>query len=240
MNLVDYVILAILLLAALIGFRNGIINSIVTFVGTLLVIVLAFYLKNPVSSLLYNILPFFSLGGKFAGVTVFNILIYEGISYLATIVILATILGIIGKVTGAIGKLVNNALILGFPSKILGALCGLLQGYILAFIVVFLLGLISSTSTLVNESKYADILITKTPVLSKIVGNTYNSITEVYNICVNYEDDKDKTLANQESLTVLLKYNILSTESADKLIEKNKLDFNGASDIVNEYRKDNA
>lgn len=237
MNMIDYIILAILLISALVGFRNGVINSVVTFIGTLLVIILAFYLKNPISQLLYNYLPFFKLGGKFAGVTVFNVLIYEGISYLITIILLAAILGIIGKITGGINKLVNATLILGLPSKILGAIIGLVEGYIIAFIVVFILGLISGTSTMVNESKYADTLLDKTPVLSGIVSNTYNSVVDVYNICVNYENDKDKTLANQESLDTVLKHQILTTESADKLIEKKKLNFDGAKEIVDKYRK---
>lgn len=237
MNMIDYIILAILLISALVGFRNGVINSVVTFIGTLLVIILAFYLKNPISQLLYNYLPFFKLGGKFAGVTVFNVLIYEGISYLITIILLAAILGIIGKITGGINKLVNATLILGLPSKILGAIIGLVEGYIIAFIVVFILGLISGTSTKVNESKYADTLLDKTPVLSGIVSNTYNSVVDVYNICVNYENDKDKTLANQESLDTVLKHQILTTESADKLIEKKKLNFDGAKEIVDKYRK---
>lgn len=237
MNMIDYIILGILLISALVGFKNGIINSVVTFVGTLIVIVLAFYLKNPVSGFLYNFLPFFSLGGKFAGVEVFNILIYEGISYLLTLVILATILGIIAKVTGAINKLMNATLILGLPSKILGAIVGLIEGYVIAFVVVFVLGLISGTADAVNNSKYADTIITKTPVLSNIVGDTYNSITEVYDICVKNEDKTDKTEANLDSLNVLLKYKILSVSSADKLIEKGKLTTKGAIDVVNNYRK---
>jgi uncharacterized membrane protein required for colicin V production len=238
MNVVDYVILGILLLGALIGFKNGIINSIVTFVGTLIVIILAFYLKNPISSLLYKELPFFSLGGKFSGVEVINILIFEAISYILTIMILASILLLIGKITGAIGKIVNEGLILGLPSRILGLVCGLLEGAVISFIIVFVLSLISGTSSLVNESKYADTLLTKTPGLSNIVGNTYKSVIEVYDICVDYDETKDKTLANQESLKVLLKYQIINKTSANNLVDDNKLTFKGARDIITKYGKE--
>ncbi|MFA7064883.1 MAG: CvpA family protein [Bacilli bacterium] len=235
MNIIDYLIIIIIVLAILNGFRQGIINSVVTFIGTLLVFILAFYLKNPVSSFLYEHLPFFTLGGKFAGVTVFNILIYEAISYLITISLLAIILRIIAKVTGAVNSLINATLVLGFPSKILGSLVGLFQGYILVFLLVFILSLISGTATKVNESKYAGIIMEKTPVLSEVVGDTYNSVNEVYKI-VN-KDNINKDEANLDSLDVLLKYEILSCKSADKLINKGKLTTPGAVSVVDKYRK---
>ncbi|MDD4795049.1 MAG: CvpA family protein [Bacilli bacterium] len=238
MNIIDYLIIIIIGMAILNGFRQGIINSVVTFIGTLLVFVLAFYLKNPISSLLYEHLPFFSLGGKFAGVTVFNILIYEAISYSITISLLAIILRVISKVTGAVNSLMNKTLLLGFPSKILGALVGLFQGYILVFLLVFIFSLISGTATKVNESKYAGFVMEKTPVLSSIVGDTYNSVKEVYDIVNHNKDNLNKDEANLDSLDVLLKYEILSVKSADKLINKERLTTPGATSVIDKYRKD--
>lgn len=57
-------------------------------------------------------------------------------------------------------------------------------------------------------------------------------------IPINYEKEKDKTEANAESLRVLLKYNIITPESAEKLVNNKKLTFTGASDIINDYRKE--
>lgn len=237
MNFVDIIILVLILFSGLAGFRKGVINSIVVLIGTLLIFVLAFYLKNPVSVLLYEHFPFFTLGGKFAGVTVFNILIYEGISYLITIFGLALILKIFTKITGVVSGIVNSTLILGFPSKILGAIIGLIQGYVIAFIVVFILSLVSSTSNKVNESDYGNILLEKTPLLSEIVGDTYNSITEIYKICTKYENAINKDEANLKSLDVLLKYEILDIESAEKLIETEKIIIPGAEDIILKYKE---
>jgi len=227
--------ITILILAALIGFRKGILNSIVTFVGTLIVIILAYYLKNPVSTILYEFLPFFSLGGKFAGVTVFNILIYEGLSYLATLVILATILGVIVKVTGVVDKILKATVILNLPSRVLGALCGLFEGYIIAFIIIFILNL-AGASTIVNNSRYSNYILENTPLLSNIMKNTYNSISEVYKIVTDHEGNPNKDEANLKSLDVLLKYEILSVASADKLVQVEKLTTPGATDIIDKYR----
>ena len=233
MNIIDYIMITILILAALIGFRKGVLGSIVTFVGTLIVIIIAYYLKNPLSTLLYQWLPFFSLGGKFAGVSVFNILIYEGISYLLTMVILATILGVIIKVTGVVDKIINATVILSLPNRILGAVCGLLEGYILAFIIFFILNL-AGGATIVNNSRYANYVLESTPVLSKVMQKTYHSISEVYQICTDAKDSKDE--ANLKSLDVLLKYEILSVASADKIIELGKIKTPGAGEVVDKYR----
>lgn len=236
MNVIDYVILGFLLIGMLIGFRKGFINSIVTFIGTLIIIILAFYLKNPISEIFYSNLPFFNLGGIFKDIIAFNILIYEALSYILTLSLLSFILGLIAKVTGVFNKLVNATVVLGLPSKILGAICGLFEGYILAFIAIFILSSINFSSMLVNESKYADDLLTKTPGLSKVVNNTYQSITNIYQICLKNEDKADKTDANLESIDVLLKYNILDVKSADKLVKNGKLKIKGIDIIIDRYR----
>ena len=153
MNFIDYMIIAIILLAAFYGFRKGVLNATVTFVGSLIVIILAYYLKTPISILMYQYLPFFDLGGRFSGITIFNVLLYEGISYLATIVILAYIFRILIKVTGVVEKFMNATLVMGIPSKILGTFVGLLQGYVLAFIIVFLLAMATPKGT--EESTFA-------------------------------------------------------------------------------------
>lgn len=237
MNLLDYIIIIVLILSALIGFKKGFISSIVAFVGTILVIILAFYLKYPISIFLYEHLPFFSLGGKFAGMSIVNILIYEAISYIVTLVVLSFILGIVVKISGIFNKLVHATIVLTLPSKILGAICGFIEGVIIAFILVFVLGLISPVSSLYNESKYAETLLEKTPVLSSIVGDTYKSIVEIYDIAIKNENKDDKTSANLDSLNILLKYEILDPNSAEKLVKDGKLEINGASDIINKYKK---
>ena len=235
MNLLDYIILIVLILSALLGFKKGFISSIVAFVGTLLVIVLSFYLKNPISSLMYEHLPFFNLGGKFAGMGIVNILIYEAISYIITLTVLGFILGIVVKISGIFNKLVHATVVLTLPSKILGALVGLIEGLIIIFIVVFVLGLISPFSSLYNNSKYADTLLLKTPILSSVVSKSYKSIVEIYDIAIKNEKETDKNMANKDSLETLLKYEIITPDSAIKLIKEGKIKIDNADEIINKY-----
>lgn len=238
MNLLDYIILIILILSALLGFKKGFISSVVAFAGTLLVIIIAFYLKNPISNILYEHLPFFSLGGKFAGMSIVNILIYEAISYIITLTVLGFILGIVVKISGIFNKLVHATVVLTLPSKLLGALCGFVEGLVISFILVFVLGLISPLSSIYNNSKYADTLLEKTPVLSSIVGDTYKSVVEIYDVAIKNENKENKEEANADGLNILLKYEIITPDSANKLLKSGKIKINGAEEIINNYNKE--
>ena len=82
MSIVDIVLIVLFVYAAFKGWKTGGISSLINLVGTLVVIVGSYYLKNPISVLLYKNLPFFSFGGLFAGISSINIIVYEIIAYL--------------------------------------------------------------------------------------------------------------------------------------------------------------
>ena len=237
MNLLDYVIIILIILSALVGYRKGILSSIISFVGTLIVIVLAFYLKNLISGLMYTYIPFFSFRGSFAGMSTLNILIFEAISYIVTIVLLSLIIGLITSITGVLNRFTDDGNVLTFPSKIGGAIVGIIEGAVLCFVVVFVLSLISPFSAFYNSSKYADTILSKTPVLSEFAKDTYNSVNEIYDIALKNSTKQDKTNANADSLRVLLKYEIITPNSAETLIKNGKISFTGAEEIVEAYKK---
>ena len=91
MNLIDVLVLLLLIYCAFMGFRRGLTKELVSFAGVFVIIVLAFLLKNPISSFMYENLPFFSFGGMFKGVTALNIIVYEVIAFFI-VVSLSTIL----------------------------------------------------------------------------------------------------------------------------------------------------
>ena len=236
MNVLDYLILIVLLLAALVGYRKGFINSLVNLGGTIVIIVLAFYLKNPISIFLYEHFPFFTFSGNLKGITVYNIIIYEAFSFILTITILSFLARIIGKITGLTTSLIGDKAPTLF-GRILGAIFGLIEGYIISFLICFIVTMFAANSSLYTKSNYCDDIVTKTPILNNIVKNTYQSIKEVYEITMNYQNMADKEEANKKSLEVLLKYEIISKESAQKLIENDKLKINNFNDILNNIKE---
>ena len=238
MGILDYIIVILLIICALVGFKKGLISSLVSFLGIIVVILIAFFLKNPISSILYNNLPFFNFMGSFKGMTVLNILIYEAISYFATISVLIIILKVAVALSGVLDKFVNATVVLTLPNKLAGAFVGLIEGFILSFALIFTLSLISPFSSLYKKSNYADIVLSKTPLLGSIAKDTYNSVNEIYEITLKNSNKEDRNQANLEGLDVLLKYEIITPDSASNLISNGKLKIEGANEVIDKYRKD--
>lgn len=235
MNIVDAMIILGLLLGAALGFKKGVIQSGVTFVGTILAIIIAYMLKNPVSKLMYTTLPFFHFSGALEGVSVLNILIYEGIAFLIVFAIIMALLRILIIFTGIIEKILKFTIVLGIPSKLLGAILGVIEAYIVIFVVLFVATSMSFTNGLTQGSKYTYKILDHTPILSKTVGDTFASISEVYSLKDKYENTKDKNAYNLEALDILLKHEVITKESAEKLVEKGKLEINGIDSVLNKY-----
>ena len=233
LNLIDAIIFLFLFLGVIVGFKKGVIKSLVSFVGTILVLFLSFTLKNPLSVFLYTYFPFFNVG-----IIVVNILIYEGIAFLILFTILSSVLHIVIKISGIIEMLLKFTIILGIPSKILGAILGLLEMYSFIFAVLFVLAQFNVQNSLITDSKMANFILGKTPVVSTIVENTYLGVKEVIALNKEYQNSQDKEKLNQDGLDILLKYHVLSVENANKLLEKGKLKITGAEQIVSKYRKE--
>lgn len=236
MNIVDYIILVILILSAVKGFRQGLIPSIVNFVGVFLVFIIAFYLKTPISSLLYQNLPFLSFGGIFKGVIGVNILFYEVIAYGLTIILLGIVFGILKKISIGIQKLLNLTILLNLPSKIIGALIGILEGILFSFILLYIGSVVNTTTKYVNESKYSSIILNDIPIINSVTNNLTKSTEEIYDTIVNNQNDTNK--ANLETIDILMKYDILSYDSANKLVQDNKLNIKGVNSVIEKYKGD--
>lgn len=232
-NIIDAVIILFLLMGAVVGFKKGVIKSVVTFVGTIVVLILSFTLKNPLSVFLYTYFPFFNVG-----IAAINILIYEAIAFLIVFALLSTILGIVIKISGIIETLLKFTIVLGIPSKILGAIFGFFEMYLFIFVLLFVLLQFNGSSSFVSGSKMADFILGKTPVVSNIMENTYNGAKEILSLNENYQNSQDKEKLNQDGLDILLKYKVLSVENANKLLEKGKLKIKDAEAIVKKYERE--
>ncbi len=233
LNIIDVVIVLFLLMGAVLGFKRGAIQSLATLIGTILIIVIAYYLKNPLSVLMYTYLPFFKLGGIFKGITVINILIYEAIAFFIVLSILSILLSVILKITGVISKIVDYSIILTLPSKIIGALVGFLEGYVFVFVALFIFSQFSFSHTVIDGSKYTDMILSKTPFTAGF-KNSYNAFKEISTLKeTNIKGNQSKNDYN--ALDTLLKYEIVTTENANKLVENGKINIKGAKDLIKSY-----
>lgn len=223
MGIIDIIILIFLGFGALIGFKRGFTRQLVSLVGIFVIIILSYLFKNPVSVFLYNNLPFFNFGGIFKDITVLNILVYEVIAFFIVFFVLIIIFKIILKLTKIFEKILNATIILGIPSKILGALLGIAQNLIYIFILLYILSLPTFNIGIVKQSKVAQTILNKTPILNKICDDTMNVFNEVINLKDEYKSTTNVGEFNQKTLNLMIDNGVITKENVQKLIEKGKI-----------------
>jgi len=236
MNIVDVIILIFLGFGALIGFKRGFTKQLLSSVGLILVVILAFTFKNPVSVFLYENLPFFKFGGIFKGVTVLNILVYEVVAFFLVLAVLLTLLKVLIFISGIFEKLLNMTIILGIPSKILGAILGILENFIIIFIVLYVLSLPIFNINGLNDSKMKDKILKNTPFLSSQIDKSVAVIDEFIDMKDKYETAVDPNGFNLEALDLLLKHKVVTVESIEKLLEKDKLKIENIDTVLEKYK----
>lgn len=236
MNIVDIIIILMIIMSGIIGMKRGFFKGLVMSLGWLILFIIAFKLKDPLAEVLSLNLPFFNFWGAFKGVTVLNIILYQLIAFLIIYSILMIIYTIAVKLTGILETFLNATIILGIPSKILGFILGLLEGFILTFIVMFIISLPIFNIKVVNNSAFTKNVLRNTPIMSSVVKNTNQTVNDIVNLKKEFENNSDKEEFNRQSLKVMLKYDLITVEYAEKLAEKGKIKMEGIDEIINEYR----
>lgn len=237
MNILDIIIVLILIMCAIVGFKRGAIKEIVSLVGIILVFVISFSLKGVLGNLLCKFLPFFNFAGSIEGLTVLNILLYQLIAFLIIYSLLYSVYMIVVKLSGVVQKLVHMTVVLWLPSKVIGAIVAALTGYIVIFAILLVLLIPLKNSSLFAESSIANYIIYESPVLSSSAEGISSSINEVYQLG---EDVSHKRIsvneANLETMDILLKYDIVSPEVAMDLVRLDKLDdISGIDKVIRRY-----
>lgn len=236
MNVVDIIIILFILLGAFIGFKKGFTSELVSLISFFAIVILSFLLKNPISIFLYENLPFFKFGGILKGVTVLNIALYEIIAFLVMVTVLSIIFKILSIITNIFEKILKMTIILSIPSKILGAFVGMVKNYIWMFIILYILSFPIFNLTILSDSKYKDGILNNTPLLSGFIEPTMNVLTEFSNLKEEYKNSDNALEFNKKTLDLFLKYDVITVDSVEKLIEKDKLKIDNIDEILNKYR----
>ena len=226
LNIVDGIIILLLVMGFVSGFKRGVVKQGVLTFGTILVVVLAFLFKNPLSMMLYKHFPFFTVG-ILKNYSILNILLYELISFFILLSIFSLILAIIIKISGVIERFLRSTVILALPSRILGGVLGIVEFYIFTFILLLIVTMpifSLSSSEMLTESKYKDKILNNTLIMSHMSGGMVNSINEINNLL----EDEDKLGTNKfncKALNIFVDNKIIGKDSIKYLRENNKIDF---------------
>ena len=236
-NILDVAIILILIMSAIVGFKRGAIKEIVSLVGIIIVFIVAFSFKGVLGNVLCKWLPFFNFAGNLEGVTVLNILLYQLIAFLIIYSLLFSIYMIVMKISGIVQKIVHMTVILWLPSKLIGAVVAFVTGYVMVFVVLLALLIPLKDTDIFRESRFANYIVYDTPILADSADNISSSINEVYTLGEELsKGDISKNEANLETMDILLKYKIVSPETARQLIVLDKLDgISGLDSVIKRY-----
>ena len=234
-NIVDALIILFIALMGVIGFKRGVVKQTVSTVGVIIILILAFQLKNPLAEFLSLHLPFFDFFGAFEGVTALNIILYQLISFLVIFALLEIVLKVLISITGVIEKIFKYTIILGIPSKLLGLLVGLIEGFVFAFIVLFFLKQPAFNIKEFESSTLTPKILESTPVLSGFASDLVETFNDVYLLGKEYSISDPNTL-NRETVDVMLKHGVISTDYVVKLIDADKIEIDGIDSVLNKYR----
>lgn len=237
MNIVDVLIILIVACGAVIGFKRGFFKELVMTVGFLLVFIVSFIFKNPVAQILSLNLPFFEFGSAVKSAAVLNIIFYQFVAFILVFALAMLLFRILLSISGIIEKILNFTIILGIPSKLLGALVGAVEGYLIAFVVVFVLNQPMLDVGIMSGSKMKDKVLKSTPVLTQIVSNVGNTIEDVSKLMQNKSYEKDVNKFNRDAIDVMLKHKMVKPDYIEKLIEADKIKVPGINKVLDKYKK---
>lgn len=78
--------------------------------------------------------------------------------------------------------------------------------------------------------------IIELPVLKETFGDSLGSLNEITGLAKDYEDTKDKEEFNNKAITILLKYNVITKENLQILIDNGKITSTDTAEIKVNYR----
>lgn len=233
--MIDIIILIFLILGFLLGFKRGMISSFISLVGMICIVILSFSLKNFLSVFLYEHLPFFHFFGLLNGISILNILFYEGIAFLILFSLFFILFKIILKVSKILDKILKLTIVFTIPSKIIGGILGLLESYLIIFMVLFLLNLPVFHTNVIQSSKLKKEILYNTPYLSDKIQNYNDVTTEFIELKKSFKNNFNDEKFHLETIDLFLKYHIISKESLKKLIKEDKIEINGVDKVLEKY-----
>ena len=234
LTIVDAIIILFIITGGVIGFKAGVIKSSVSAIGTIVVLILSFLLKNPISEIFYENLPFFKFG-ILKDVPSLNVLLYEAFAFLVVFLILSILLNFLIKISGFMESILKATIILSIPSKLLGLLFGIVEYYIICFVILMILSYFPAINPYINDSIIGRIILTATPIASNEANDITQAVDEIISLTEEYNNTENKNEFNLKTLDVVLKYDILTTDSAKNLIADKKLAITNAESIINKY-----
>ena len=231
MELFNILFFIVIIAFGCLGFSRGLTKQIVIFVGTLLILFIAYEFKSIIGDFFMLNLPFI----KFSwGISSLNILFYQGLAFFIIVLLLEVVLKILIAITSLFEKILKYTIVLGIPSKLLGMLVGFFEGYLFAFLLAFIVTQPFYSGYFgIERTSLANGVVKHSPILSSFANNTVTVGNEIYAL----KDEEDKNKVELKVIDLCLDNNVTDVDMVDKLVEKKKLKIDNIESVVSKYRK---
>lgn len=224
LNIFDIGIILVLFSFIVVGFKKGVIKELVSLVGIILVFILSWNLKGFIGNFLCLNLPFIEFKGAISNISSLNIMMYQMIAFIIIFSLLLGIYSISLKISRIVQKFVNMTLVLWIPSKILGAVVSFIKGYLILFIIFVFLMIPLGNYSIFKESTFIDIMLNKTPIVSKHTSSFTKPISEIIDLSKKVNNKKITAKeANKRAISIMINYDVVDKNTVEKLYEKKKL-----------------
>lgn len=142
MNFVDLIILAIFFISALVGLFRGLVSEVVSLVTLIAAFVIAILFAQPLASAFTHSAPVQDVVNQTSGAI--GVSTSQPVSYLAIGISFAVLFGgtiIVGAIVKLLLNLAFQTGILGLGNRLFGAIFGLVRGFIINLVLIFLVQL---------------------------------------------------------------------------------------------------
>ncbi len=161
--IVDIIVLIILLYGLFSGLMRGGVLQFFSLVGFIIAIIVARLFSSDLADIINSIIS--TDNGAW-------LILYNVISFMIIYIIVRLIIRKIASVLNIVTKLP----VIGFLNRIIGALLGFVQMYLVSFIIIIILFLIpmENVKGLIEGSRVAMYMVNSTPVISDIIKTWFN------------------------------------------------------------------
>lgn len=217
---VSIILIIITLLGFYIGWQRGFVKEVTDFVALFISMVLAGIFKGPLANLLYTVLPFFKLNKLYS----VNIILYQVVLYLLLVLLFLGIYQLIIMKLKIKEKIVETSVETNIIFQFLGAALGGPLVVLFLYNVLLFAKLPMFNIGMINNSKYVNMLMEKTPVVSKRNKKLYTTNDYVLKLINNKKlQEVDNEYLDTQIVNYMAENNLVSEKKIKTLYDKGLL-----------------
>jgi uncharacterized membrane protein required for colicin V production len=179
--MLDIIILLALLIGLFVGAKRGLIVQLIHMIGFIVALVVAYTYYKPLAEKFVLWIPYPTVDSSSRLTFAIDKLDLDQTFYqLIAFALIFFVIKFALQLVASMFDFLTYLPVLGFISKITGAILGFIEFYVLLFILIYVVALlpIAPFQSLIENSSLAESMLTKTPFISETVKNWWYIYTE--------------------------------------------------------------